>query len=151
MTYDEYVQRFSQLKEVQAGGAAGTAAAPAADKENGSGGGGSEAAAAAAGSGGGGPPNVQLMAEEEYVAACQRCALGWRRASVPAVAVVARWRCSQWLAACGHTPWPLPTATTALHSHRRRFSAAMGLPFAADAVRQHYRALRAATAAGGGS
>lgn len=103
MSYEEYVQRFTQLKELQAGGTGGgdsvsgdakalvPAGGSSAGKENAAaavgGGGEGEGAGAVDGGGGGGgagtasaPPNVLMMSEDEYVAHCQRCvACSWFR------------------------------------------------------------------------
>lgn len=129
MTYEEYVERFQQLKEVQNGGTGtGTGTGKLIDGGAGSSGGGAgaegkeNAAAAAAGAAGdgeeaagdgsqeagdgdgagGGPAgaaNVQLMGEEEYVAYCER------------------------------------------------FSAQMGMPFNAEMVREHYKTMKEAVVA----
>ena len=99
MTYDEYLERFGQLRQVQGGGGVPAAAAKAAaagaggsgGKENAAGGlGGGEGAAAA-------PTinnNVQQMSEEEYVLYCQRCVCP----SSPPV-----WVCGAWSSCCRHS------------------------------------------------
>lgn len=153
LSYDEYVQRFKQLKEVQAGGTGGAAGADskalalvpsgAGGKENGSG---AAEGGAGGGGGGGGPPNVQLMAEDEYVEACQRCAgLG---APAAAAAAACRVVTASRVAACSgagrcnpaHLSHSLPTPTLlrtlpqvqCVHgpAFRRRRGAA-ALPYAA--------------------
>ena len=87
MSYEEYVERFQQVKQLQ-GGSGGTAggggkengvaeeqpqaaaARPAGAAAGGEGG----AEAAAAGAGGGAGTNPATMSEEEYVQYCQRYA-----------------------------------------------------------------------------
>jgi hypothetical protein len=93
MSYEEYVERFQQVKQLQGGGSTAVGSiAGSGGKENGvaeeqlqvaaagaagaaaGGEGGTQAAAAGAGAGGGAGTNPATLSEEEYVQYCQRYA-----------------------------------------------------------------------------